>query len=252
MKPSDWREPAADYEGEVLSVYHHDRAGLIKATIRRFAAPRGSAIDLGCGVGHFTRLLADAFGEVHACDYSADMLAATRERCGALANATFGRTDLRRSRPDVKPADFVLCINVLLSPTLADREAMWPNLAAAVKRGGHIALVVPSLESGLFARHRLVEWNLRTGATAKRALLESFGNADSAGHEIARDGVLDAGGMPTKHYLREELTTTAARFGLAVQEIEKIEYPWSSEFNSPPRWMRAPFPWDWLVLLQKP
>ena len=58
--------------------------------------------------------------------------------------------------------------------------------------------------------------------------------------------------MPTKHYLREELTTTAARFGLAVQEIEKIEYPWSSEFNSPPRWMRAPFPWDWLVLLQKP
>ena len=61
----------------------------------------------------------------------------------------------------------------------------------------------------------------------------------------------DCGGIPTKHYLQAEITTTARRFHFSDLGIEKIEYPWNTEFHNPPRWMRAPFPWDWLALLKK-
>jgi hypothetical protein len=31
----------------------------------------------------------------------------------------------------------------------------------------------------------------------------------------------------------------------------KLEYGWKTEFSHPPRWMKAPFPWDWLVTARK-
>ena len=128
---------------------------------------------------------------------------------------------------------------------------MWAHSAAAVRPGGRIALVVPSLESALLARHRLVEWNLRSGVTPSKALTDGFDDSDPDARSIARGGLMDAGGLPTKHYLREEIESTAARYGLAAASFEKIEYRWSTEFAKPPRWMRAPYPWDWLALLVK-
>ena len=34
---------------------------------------------------------------------------------------------------------------------------------------------------------------------------------------------------------------------MAVEAVRKIAYPWTTEFAEPPRWMREPYPWDWLV-----
>ena len=251
MEAEDWTSAASDYGGEVLSVYDRDRAGKVRALIGRYGWPHKSAIDLGCGPGKFLPLLCERFGAVHACDFSEEMLQAARDRARRFSNASFERCDLRRRAPRTEPADFVLCTNVLLSPTLSARERMWSNLSAAAKPGGRVALVVPSLESALFARHRLVEWNLRSRVPAKNALRESFGDEDPDAVSISRGGLMDAGGMTTKHYLREEIESTATRFGLALESCEKIEYPWTTEFKRPPRWMRAPYPWDWLALLEK-
>lgn len=250
MEPKDWKTAARDYDREVLSVYKADRAGKVKALIGRYGWKHKTAIDLGCGVGKFLPLLAERFGCVHACDYSADMLKQAQKHCGDQENVCFDQLDLRKSAAKVDPADFVLCVNVLLSASLKDREAMWKNLAASVASEGRIALVVPSLESSLFARQRLVEWNLRGGLSPAKALRECFVD-DPTSPEIARSGLLDAGGIKTKHYLKEEIETTAKRFGLTMASCEKIEYRWTSEFNDPPRWMREPFPWDWLALLEK-
>ena len=250
MEPGDWSEAARDYDGEVLSVFHHDRAGKIRSLIERSADPEETATDIGCGTGSFLPLLCENFGSVLACDYSKEMIEEAGRRSAPLSNLDFARVDLRKSRPP-SPADFVLCVNVLLSPSLADREAMWSNLARSVKAGGRLALVVPSLESALLSRHRLVEWNLRSKISPKRALTESFGNEDPDDASISRGGLLDAGGMITKHYLREELEITADRFGLSPLSCEKIEYPWHTEFAKPPTWMRDPYPWDWLALMER-
>ncbi|MFP6874370.1 MAG: class I SAM-dependent methyltransferase [Verrucomicrobiales bacterium] len=251
MEPGDWKKAARDYEGEVLSVFDNDRKGKIKALIKRLGKKQGQATDLGCGVGKFLPLLAEHFGKVHACDYSPAMLEKAHARHGSLGNITFGSCDLRKSPPGPDPSDFVLCVNVIITASLAARQRMWQNLAKSVLPGGHVALVIPSLESALLARHRLVEWNLRDGQSAGRALRSGFGNQDPDGISIARGGILDCAGMLTKHYLETEISTTAKRFDFNEQGAEKIEYRWNTEFTSPPRWMREPFPWDWLAILKK-
>lgn len=251
MEPGDWQKAAHDYEGEVLSVFENDHKGKIKALIKRFGNNREQATDLGCGVGKFLPLLAGNFGEVHACDYSRAMLESAQTRHGKLGNITFSECDLRKSPPNVPASDFVLCVNVLITSSLAERELMWQNLAQSVRKGGHVALVIPSLESALLARHRLVEWNLRDGQPPARALQTGFGKTDSGNSSVARGGILDCAGISTKHYLQTEISATARRFHFHDRGSEKIEYPWNTEFHSPPRWMRDPFPWDWLALLEK-
>ncbi len=251
MEPGDWKKAAGDYNGEVLSVFDNDRRGKIRALINRFGSKRAKAIDIGCGVGKFLPSLARHFGGVHACDYSNAMLKRARSRHEGLRHLSFGTCDMRHSPPDVPPADFVLCVNVIITASLAERESMWHNLASSVRTGGHVAIVVPALESSLLARHRLVEWNLRDKQSPDKALQTGFGKPAADGSRIAREGILDCGGIPTKHYLKAEITTTARRFHFSDLVIEKIEYPWNTEFHNPPRWMRAPFPWDWLALLKK-
>lgn len=251
MEAPDWSGAADRYADEVASVYDLDRKKQVGALIRRYGWPHRSAVDLGCGPGKFLRILAKQFGTVHACDYSEAMLATARQRAGGSSGVTFEQCDLRRRPPSPPPADFALCVNVLITESLAGRERMWANVAESIRCGGRLALVVPSLESALLARHRLVEWNLRAGTPKSKAMSEGFDDSDPDGRRIARGGIMDAGGVPTKHYLREEIETTAARFGLVPESCEKIEYRWSTEFAQPPRWMREPYPWDWLALLRK-
>ena len=54
-----------------------------------------------------------------------------------------------------------------------------------------------------------------------------------------------------KHYLKEELELLLTSEGLAPKEFQKIEYEWGTEFNKPPKWLKEPKPWDWMVLAQK-
>ena len=63
-------------------------------------------------------------------------------------------------------------------------------------------------------------------------------------------GVVRIEDVPTKHYLAEELGLTLSAHGLKVLEVEKVPYEWDSEFGDAPKWMRAPFPWDWMVVAQ--
>ncbi|MEM9235417.1 MAG: class I SAM-dependent methyltransferase [Verrucomicrobiota bacterium] len=250
MEPSDWIEAAENYQKEVGSVFDRDRKGLIRGHIKQHASLRKTCIDLGCGPGRFLPFLCSKFGQVHACDYSKEMLEQARQRVNA-GNIDFERCDLRKHRPSSAPTDVVLCVNTLLHPKLAAREAMWRNLAGSIKRGGILILVVPSLESALYSRHRLVEWNLRSGIPAAKASRQSFDDTDPDAIHIAREGVMDAGGTETKHYLREEIESTAKRHRLQIESCEKLEYPWTTEFHQPPRWMKNPLPWDWLAVFRK-
>ena len=66
-----------------------------------------------------------------------------------------------------------------------------------------------------------------------------------------RDGIARVGGARSKHFLEEELEVVFDESGLVAMEIEKVEYSWSSEFEDPPKWMREPYPWDWLISARK-
>jgi SAM-dependent methyltransferase len=246
-----WDALAENYDDQIFSVIGHDCDGLIAERIQRYARLTGTAADLGCGPGQVTPLLARKFGRVHACDHSRRLLDQARDACAGLGNVHFHRHDLAGAKDlPFAPVDFVLCINVLLTPDLEVRERLWQAVSSMVATDGTLLLVLPSLESALYTNFRRLDWHVRAGLGGEAAIRQ--GLLQEGCVPMLEHGVRAIEGVETKHYLREEIIVQLADRGLRVEECIQLNYTWSTEFADPPPWLAAPFPWNWLVVATRP
>ena len=103
------------------------------------AVDPATVVDLGCGPGNLTALLADRWpgADVRGVDSSPEMIAKARD---AQPGIDFQVGDLRGWRPD-EPVD-VLVSNATLQ-WLPDHLDLLPDLVTAVRRGGWLAFQVP-------------------------------------------------------------------------------------------------------------
>ncbi len=251
MNRTYWNRMAGRYESEIFSVLEHDRSALIARQIRRYAGPARNATDVGCGIGHFLPLLSARFRRILAVDFSSRCIARARRRHAALPNIDFRTQDLAAPGARLPRADFALCVNAAISPSAAVRGRLFDVVARHLRPGAHLVLVVPALESVLLTDFRLIQWNRRDGQSPRRAAGSGFRAHRRAPRPRLHEGVVRIDGVETKHYLKEELQALLGNRGLRTRSVRKIQYPWSSEFTDPPRWMQSPYPWDWLVVAQK-
>ena len=61
------------------------------------------------------------------------------------------------------------------------------------------------------------------------------------------EGICDAGGVETKHFMEDEIAHLLEDVGFSIASVERVEFPWSEEIDDAPEWLGEPFPWDWLV-----
>ncbi len=247
--PRDWGSLAQDFDGHVCHVLEEERSGRVKAAIQAAVRSGDRVADFGCGTGRALPLLADLAATVDAYDFAADLLAVARRRVSKRKNVTCRMVDLSDEGLVLPAVDAGVCVNALLSPSAPLRTRIFGTISRTVRAGGRIVLVVPSVESFLLTVHRHVELHLRAGWVDRAA--RTAASVDGLTASGVRDGVLPRGGVRTKHYLREELELLLGSFGWTVEAIEKAEYDWSTEFESPPDWMMAPWPWDWVVTAKR-
>lgn len=246
MNERDWDRVADCFEDEIFNVPANDRKGIIEAHVSRLAGPGVVATDLGCGVGRTLPMLADRYKHVYAVDVSSQCLSEAARSCAELENISYVHADLSKDRNSYPATDVVLCINTLLNASLEVREPLIDRTCRSVKRGGHLLLVVPSLNSALLTAYRQLQWNLRNGMAPGAAQRDAALQSSELSH-----GIVSIDGVPTKHYLQEELEAMLTQRGFTTDTVEKIEYPWTTEFTAPPRWMKAPYPWDWFVVARR-
>jgi SAM-dependent methyltransferase len=252
MNKSFWNSVARQFDEEIFHVLAGDRNRAILGHIERLRSTDAVAADFGCGTGRCLDALSPRFGKVYAVDFSNKCLDTAREKYAHLENVVFAQHDLAREKVKFDDVAFMLSINTLIMGSAKAREGIWSNLSRNVIKGGHLLLVVPSLESALFARSRVADWNLRSGRNNTRRAFQRFGNGNGHAQRYSiPDGVLNIEDIATKHYLKEELMVSLDRAKFEITDIDKVEYSWASEITDPPRWMTAPYPWDWLVVARK-
>lgn len=120
------------------------------------------AIDLGCGPGNSTEVLAQRFpqAELTGTDNSDDMLASARQR---LPNTRFELSDIATWRPD-QPCDVILA-NASLQ-WLPNHAELYPRLVNSLTPGGCLAIQTPdNLEE---PAHRLAREIATRGPWAKK------------------------------------------------------------------------------------
>ena len=190
-------------------------------------------------------MLAEHFASVFATDLSSECLTVAENKNARYHNVEYLHADLAKPLP-FPPVDFALCINVLLIASRAKRQAMMDNICAVVKPGGHLLLVTPSLESALYASHRLVQLNELKGM--KPAVAQRKAARDTTKLDM---GIVVVNGAPTKHHLKEELADLLTQHGMKVLELQKIEYPWAYVLEDAPADMPAPMPWNWMAVAER-
>jgi SAM-dependent methyltransferase len=250
MNTAYWDRLSRTFEDDVFDVLGQDRKKVVHKYIDEFADENAVAADFGCGVGRHIPLLAQRFAFVYGVDISGKCVRVAQKQCANFDNASILKADLTSDKLNFEKARFGLAVNLLIMPSAINRSSIMANMAAHLYRGAHFLMVVPSLESVLYAESRLIQWNLKDGLTELAAAKESLDELSGDGTCLPA-GILRLGGTPTKHYLEEELLLLCKEHGLKVLHIEKVTYPWSTEFSAPPKWMNEPYPWDWLVVARK-
>jgi SAM-dependent methyltransferase len=250
MDKSYWNRMGKNYRDEIFSVSESDKCRVIEKQLKKFSGRNKIAADFGCGIGGFLSMLSKHFRKVYAIDFSASCLQKAKSLYGHLDNVSFHCADLTSPKLSLPKVDFILCVNAVITPSISKRIGIFKNIAAHLKKGGHLFLVVPSLESILFANFRLIDWNLRDGMSPSSAVVGDFDKTTLSPVQV-HQGIVEIDRVPTKHYLKEELTTILENLHFKIRLIAKVEYVWDVEFNSPPAWMKTPYPWDWLMVAKK-
>jgi len=242
-----WEKIAPDYSDEIFDVLHHDKKGIIRSAIRRYASKSKTVTDIGCAIGKWLPVLSPLFKKVYAIDISMKNLAIARKTHTPLKNVEYLRVDMSGKKSNVPKTDVGICINAILTSSMKDREVFFASLSASIKKGGHIILVIPSLESYMLTTIIANKWKIDTSVfeapVSGPAAIQKWNNI--------KQGNVEIDSVPTKHYLEEELQLLLSHEGFTAEEFQKIEYSWNTEFLRPPKWLKNPRPWDWMVVARK-
>lgn len=243
-----WNRIAHSYEQEIFDVFRSDKDKKLPMYLEKYANKDHVAIDLGCGIGKAFPYLSPAFKQVFAVDIS--------DKCLDIAandqfrNIEFRKVDLTDPELELPAADFGFCCNVLLLPDLGKNISMIRNAHKALKKKSAAVFIVPSLDSIMFYAWRLIEWYKKEGVMPADIPDDEFSYFSGSKREILQ-GLIRIDGVVTKHYSHPEIEVIFKDAGFKIEKIDRIEYEWTTEFAEPPTWLKAPYPWDWLVEVSK-
>ena len=243
-----WDGIGNQYDGEIFDVFKSDKLKMLPGCLEKHRNAAHQAIDFGCGMGKAFPYLAPAFKNILAIDTSSELLKIARQ--SPYKNISYKRADLTSKRLTFPPMDFVFCCNVIMLPEIEKNVAMIENVYKALRTNGTSLIILPSLESIFFSTRRLIDWYKKEGVGPEEIPKSELDYYRGSKRDILQ-GIIHIDKVPTKHYSEPEIQVLFGEAKLTVTAVKKLEYHWETEFASPPDWMKAPYPWDWLVECKK-
>ena len=244
-----WNTVADNYDKKIFNVFQNDKKNKLKKYIRKYASKENTAIDFGCGVGKALPLLAPFFKEIIGVDVSKKCIAIAKS--APYKNVTFKEADLAAKKIDVPSVDFAFCCNVAMSDNIKRNYRIINNVLNSLNKGGVALFVLPSLESASLASWRLVSWYDKEGVDLGDIPQNDLCHLKVNHQKQILEGVVMIDTVPTKHYLISELYSLFNSGDFVLQKLDRLEYGWDTEFDSPPDWMQAPYPWDWVIEVKR-
>lgn len=243
-----WNKIAYKYNDEIFDVFNSDKDKKLAHYFKKHGNKNHSATDFGCGNGKAFPFLSPLFKSVIGIDISQELINQAKKR--PYKNTTFQTLDLSKKNLRLPKVNFVFSCNVIMLPVLEKNYEMLRNIYNTLLPGGKAVIVIPSFDSAMFSAWRIVDFHRRQGTQPNEIPLADLAYLKSSRAEIAQ-GILQIDGVPTKHYSELELGVIFKEAKLSITKIDKINYGWDSEFASPPKWMKDPYPWDWLIECEK-
>lgn len=245
-----WDNLSGTFSKEVIELAKEDLNGVLLEELDQVASKRGHVADLGCGPGVLIPHLLERFKSVCAVDFSKGLLKVASGRFSD-PKLQFLQADLTQPIVPARAAHVTVCSSVLILASRKKRRKILESIVRFTRPGGTVLITVPSLESCVLVYHTLIRLKRELGADNGMSRPQARCQFASEVPSVL-DGEVLIQGMPTKHWMQDEITQKVGEAGLIVKRVRRVDYSWESEIESPPEWLDAPHPWDWLIVATRP
>lgn len=243
-----WDKIGENYKSEIFSVLHEDKNGVVKKSILKHKNKNKLSIDFGCGVGHALPFLSSSFKEVMALDISQKLLRQIRNR--NYSNVSLKKVDLAKKKLKLPKADFAYCCNVAICDDNKKNYQILKNVLRSLKKNGTAIIILPSFESASNTLYQMIQLYEKDKIKINEIPKDELHPAQNTLKQIS-EGIHFIDNHPTKHYHLQELYTLFHHKNYSIESIRKVEYNWKTEITNPPKYLKEPFPWDWLVEVKR-
>jgi cyclopropane fatty-acyl-phospholipid synthase-like methyltransferase len=148
--------------------------------VAKMLAGADKVLEIGCGDGFGTRVVAQAVGSVVAIDFDPDFIESAKATASDKYPIEFRSHNMLKG-PVPKDFDGCYCLDVLEHIAPADEDAFLANVVASLSPSGSLIVGTPSLESQPYASKfsRLGHVNCKTQSALREFLLRYFHNVFS-------------------------------------------------------------------------
>ncbi|HLC90208.1 MAG TPA: class I SAM-dependent methyltransferase [Candidatus Nanoarchaeia archaeon] len=249
MDEGRWDTYAERYHQEIVSPFFPGVKNPLLAELKNVEQSREKKVaEFGCGHFEMGPLLAQSFKEVYASDFSTKMVEIAKTRHGHFPNVSIIKEDMSRLSHK-NSFDLVISVNSLIMPS----ERMVRNALAgfydALKSGGDLFLIVPSMEGVLY--HGLLlfekEMSQKNESVAKRVSKIKF---EKKKYDLFF-GYYKDGRDVQKFYYHHEIQFLLRKAGFTNITIEKVLYPWGEDVSGYENFYGEEPMWDWFVKAKK-
>src|SRR5258706_132529 len=244
-----WNNIAENYDREIFNVFQNDKKKKVRKYPRKYGNKNHTAIDFGCGGGKAFPIPSPLFRGIIAVDVSSKCISIAKSK--PHKNVEFKVVDLAGKKIDLPSVDFAFCCNVAMSDNTKRNLRIINNVLNKLNKGGVALFVLPSLESVTISVLSLIRWYEKEGTALADIPKDEFSLITPKKINHVREGIVNIDNVPTKHYLATELYSLFNTEKFSMQRLDRVEYGWDTEFDSPPSWMQKPYPWDWVIEVKR-
>ena len=158
MRMSGWNKD--NYWSKFAKSYDESTEYVVGKSLRQAVRARllqegglGRLVELGCGTGFFTEVIAEKAVHVLATDISSEMLEVAGERLARFHNITLQVADCRRTGYPSSKFDTVLIVNVLQT---IDKPSLVLKESRRILSSGGLLLVISYTDYGLSLLEKMI------------------------------------------------------------------------------------------------
>ncbi len=244
MDNLQWDRLAECYHEEIVSPFYGNVKNPLVDELDNIKGKKAKSIaEFGCGHFNLGKELCSSFRSVHASDFSEKMIeiAATQNK---FSNLILKVEDIRTISYKSK-FDVIISVNSILMPSFKDNLKSFCNLFEALKDGGTLLLIVPSMESilyhGMLLLHsELLEKDIRKARISAKRKFEHGKYDFFLGHYIDDD-------ERQKFYYEHEIRYMLKKAGFTNLSISKVNYPWGEDVSDYDDFPEEEPLWDWFI-----
>ncbi len=245
-----WSRAAATYEQDFIDPYLPGVRNPLPCALEELADPqKGTAADLGCGVGPLLPLLAKHFRQVIAVDFAEGMLKRAANSCRGLANVEFLQQPFTDLAPLAGRVDVAVAVNSLVLPDLGELETALRSIHAALRPGGHFLGIVPAMDAVHYYTMLMVDRARNAGMPAEKARQNAAHHADHKLYDFAF-GDFRYLGLDQHFWQPFEVRYRLRRAGFQGVRMKKVHLSWG-QFAGAADLKDEPPPWDWFFRAEK-